>query len=327
MASARWRSSCLAAACLAVLAVAACTGGTSTGSTSVRGLNTGSAGSPSSTAPGASSSASPRSVPAGVNAAFGTRAREAVVAWGRAPLAKAWRTGLVLFPDDILSLPPSGGFPSTADSLAFKAGALVFTGRPSSYPDPRVTWAGGGTMKVRALDTTTAFTKLLSSGSCPACGQPLAVTAARPTTLTVATNKGQAAIPAWAFTLTGVSTPVIQAALAPGSYVTVPSGSLLSQPLAADLMGVSGAQALSGGRTLTVAVSHSPCDTGWGALVYGTASAVVVGAWNYNPNPNAPCPASLLVGPVTVRLSAPLAGRVILDAASGDPVGPGLIVR
>ena len=61
--------------------------------------------------------------------------------------------------------------------------------------------------------------------------------------------------------------------------------------------------------------------------MYGTASAVVVGAWNYDPNVNGACPASLLVGPVTVRLSAPLAGRVILDAASGDPVGPGLIGR
>jgi hypothetical protein len=266
-------------------------------------------------------------VPAGVTAAFDTRAREVASAWARSPLARVWRTGLVLFPNQIMTLPPSG-FPSTADSLAFKAGALVFTGKaPAGYPDPRVTWAGGGTMKVRALGARPAFAKLLSSGSCPACMHPLNVTAARPATLTVATNRGQATIPAWAFTIEGVSTPVIQAALAPESYATVPSGSLIPQPVAADLVGVAGARTLSGGRTLEVAVPSTPCDTGSGPLVYGTANAVVLGAWNYDPNPDAPCPSSLLVGVTTIRLSAPLAGRVILDVVAGEPVGPGLIPR
>jgi len=62
-------------------------------------------------------------------------------------------------------------------------------------------------------------------------------------------------------------------------------------------------------------------------MVYAAANAVVVGAWNYNPNPDAPCPASLLVGVMTIRLSAPLAGRVVLDVTAGEPVGPGLIPR
>lgn len=285
----------------------------------------GTTGSPSSArAGGPAASPGATSLPAGVNvAAFDARARKVISAWAGSPLARAWRTGLVLLPQGPLTWGPTGGFPSSADKLAFIDGALVFTGRPpAAYPDPRVTWAGGRGMKVRALGALSTFHNLLSTGSCPACMHPLHVTGARPVTATVATNKGQAEIPAWAFTIQGVATPVIQAALAPGSYATVPSriGSPWAPPRA--LVGSAGARPLSGGRTLQVMVPASPCDTRWGALVYATASAVVVGGWTYDPNPDAPCAASLILRGATVRLGAPLAGRVILDAAAGVPVDP-----
>jgi len=226
-----WRLIALAAACLAVLAVAACTGNPGAGSASTPSPGTGTASTGiASSSPGTapeSPSASPTlvSIPAGVNAAFDARAREVATAWARSPFAKVWPTGLVLFPNQILTV------------------------------------------------------------------------------------------------------PVIQAALAPGSYATVPSASLIPQPVPADLVGVAGARALPGGLALEVAVPSSPCDAGSGPLEYAAASAVVVGAWNYNPNPDAPCPSSLLVGVRTIRLNAPLAGRVILDVVGGEPVGPGLILR
>ena len=47
---------------------------------------------------------------------------------------------------------------------------------------------------------------------------------------------------------------------------------------------------------------------------------VVVGGWMHNPQPNAPCAASLVGRTVTVRLAKPLSDRVILDAATGWPV-------
>jgi len=259
---------------------------------------------------------------------FNARARQAISAWKQSPLAKVWQTGLVLFPNDGFMYPPSGGFPSTADALAFKTGALVFTGRPPApYPDPQVTWAGGATMKVRALGALSAFGKLLNSGSCPGCMvHSLKVTAAKPTTITVDTSRGQARVPAWAFTIAGVSTPVIQGALAPGSYATVPSGAPASQP-PSGIVGVSGVQVLPGGRTLAVWLGRSPCDTRWGVQQYATGSAVVVGGWTYAPNSGAPCAASLEVGPVTVRLNAPLGSRVVLDAAGEEPVGPWITNR
>ena len=43
---------------------------------------------------------------------------------------------------------------------------------------------------------------------------------AGPRPWTSLTSRGTASVPAWAFTLKGVSSPVIQAALAPGSYLT-----------------------------------------------------------------------------------------------------------
>ena len=70
-------------------------------------------------------------------------------------------------------------------------------------------------------------------------------------------------------------------------------------------------------------VGKSPCDTKSGALVYETPTAVVVGAWTYNPHPDAPCAASLEMGAVPVRLARPLGHRVVLSVADGRPLAPG----
>src|SRR3984957_310412 len=105
------RSLPLLAVCLAAAAVAGCAasavGSTAAGSaaTSVGGV-----GAPVS-APTAMSTASPP--PGAVNVgAFDALARREAVAWARSPLAKAWRTGLVVpAPEDELSSGPGGGFP------------------------------------------------------------------------------------------------------------------------------------------------------------------------------------------------------------------------
>jgi hypothetical protein len=258
-------------------------------------------------------------------AAFNSLARQEASAWARSPLARAWSTGLVVLTADALSSGPSGGFPSDAAKLAFINGDLVFTGAPpTGAPADVVAWPDGSRLRVPVLSEARVFSELTSSRQCPGCATtPLAVTAARPATLDVPTSRGPASVPAWAFTLKGVSAPVIQAALAPGSYITPytygsPAEKLA--PLGTAFVGGGPVRPSADGRTLTVGLDASPCDTAWGGLAAEVGGVVVVGGWMHDPNPNAPCAASLVSRTATVRLNAPLDGRLVLDAATGQPV-------
>jgi hypothetical protein len=259
-------------------------------------------------------------------AAFDALARQEAVAWARSPLAKAWRTGLVVLSADDLSAGPGGGFPSGQDKADFIEGDLIFTGpAPSGAPAGIVTWPSGPSMKVPVLSEARTFGELTSSSECPACvTTPLDVTAAKPTTLAVATSRGIAKVPAWAFTLKGVSGPVIQAALPPGSYVTPGSqGSPSARRLAAlgkAFTGAGIAAVSADGRTLTLWLFGGPCDATWGGLATEADGTVVVGGWEVDPHPNAPCAAVGISLAATVRLSAPVGNRVIINASTGQPV-------
>jgi hypothetical protein len=46
----------------------------------------------------------------------------------------------------------------------------------------------------------------------------------------------------------------------------------------------------------------------------------VVGGWEVDPNPNVPCAAVGVSLTTTVRLTAPVGDRVIIDASTGQPV-------
>ena len=235
----------------------------------------------------------------------------------------------MVFTADELTSGPSGGFPSVAAKESFLNGNLVFTGQPpSGAPAGLVTWPDGSTMNVPVLSAAQAFAKLTSIKECLGCATtPLAVTAIRPATLAVATSRGRATVPAWAFTLEGVSAPVTVAALPRGSYV-LPGGkgAPARKELAAlgtGFVGVGDGIVSADGRTLTLRLGGSPCDTTWGGLVDEAGGAVVIGGWMHNPDPGLhACQAMLISRLVTVSLRAPLAGRVIINAATGQPVKP-----
>jgi hypothetical protein len=316
----------LLAACLGLVAVAGCAA--SAGTSSAAGPATTSVGNPGvHAAPGGRSAASPPRGTVNVGA-FNALARQEAVAWARSPLAKAWRKGLVILSSDDLSSGPSAGFPSGQDKADFINGDLVFTGpAPTGAPDGVVTWPGGSTMKVPVLSEARTFSELTSSRECPACvTTPLDVTAAKPATLAVATSRGIAKVPAWAFTLKGVSGPVIQAALPAGSYVTPGSkGSPSEARLAAvgkAFTGAGNAAVSADGRTLTLRLFGGPCDATWGGLAAEADGAVVVGGWEVDPHPNVPCAAIGISLTTTVRLPAPVGDRVIIDASTGQPVTP-----
>lgn len=307
----------LLAACLAVTALAGCATGTTQPAPG---------GQASAVTSQPASSASTAPPPQGVNvAAFNALARQEATAWPQSPLGKVWNTGLVVLSADSLSSGPSSGFPSDEDKEAFINGDLVFTGpSPSGAPAGIVAWPDGSTMKVPVLSEARVFSELTSSRQCPGCvTTPLAVTSAKPTALKVATSRGIASVPAWAFTLKGVSTPVIQAALPPGSYVTPNTYGTPSEklgPLGPGFVGAVTANVSTDGRTLTVGLAGSVCDTAWGGLVAEAGGAVVVGGWMHDPDPDQPCTAQLVLRTATVRLAAPVGTRVILSASTGEPL-------
>jgi hypothetical protein len=325
----RIRRLAVLAACFGVLALAGCaipgtTGPAANTMTVARG--SASAVAPASDGRPASSAPSPGASPPGVNVgAFDALARQEASAWAKSRLAAQWRSGLVVLSAGSLSSGPSGGFPSDEDKEAFINGDLVFTGAlPTATPPGIVTWPDGTTMKVPVLNEGQAFRELTSSRQCPDCvTTPLDVTAARPAALEVATSRGRASVPAWSFTLRGVSTPVIQAALPPGSYVTPDTYGTPAEklgPLGSGFVGAATATVSADGRTLTLGLPGSPCDTTWGGLVTETGGAIVVGGWMRNPDPGQACAAVLVLRSATVRLAAPVGDRVILDAAAGQPV-------
>jgi hypothetical protein len=330
MVRARRRPLALLAACLGLAAVTGCTANASNPPARARPAAAGAG-------PSVSISVSMEKRPAGGRApsppaegvnvpAFRALAREEVGAWASSPLAKVYRAGLVLL-DPVLTSPPSGGFPSTADQTAFADGALVFAGSPpTALPTGVVTWSGGATMKVPVLSAARAFAVLTRGGTCTSCGPaPLTVTAASPTTVAVPTSRGTASVPAWAFTIRGVPDPVIRVALAPGSYVTPDqaSGALPPRELAAlgtGFVGVWNARTSPGEVNLVADLPGSLCDTSWGGLAYETSSVVVVGGWVYRASARHGCMASLVQRRALVPLGAPVGNRVVLDAATGQPV-------
>ena len=340
MARARCRLAPLAA-CLGVSAAAGCAVASSGQPAAPAGHSASTAASPPaahpaspSPPPSPSTSSSAGSSPTGVNvAAFDALARREASAWPNSPLGKIWKNGLVVPLDDDLSSGPSGGFPSAEAKEAFGNGNLVFTGPPpSGAPAGIVTWPDGSRMRVPVLSEAQAFNVLKNNtgGRCPSCvTAPLAVTAAKPATMRVPTSRGTASVPAWSFTLRGVSTPVIQAALPPGSYVTEYSFRAPAEqlgPLGKGFVAASEATPSADGRTLTLTLAGSSCDplrgkleSTWGGLVAEVGGMVVVGGWTHNAHPNAPCVTDLMGRTVTVQLAKPLGDRVILDAATGWP--------
>jgi hypothetical protein len=281
---------------------------------------------------GAGGCTGPSSPPA--SSAFAARARQVAAAWDRSPLRRAWSSGVVLLGSDQLTSVPGPGFPGQT-KLAFVAGAYVLAGRlPAGPREGRVRWAGGAEATVPLIGPARALQQLSAVSPCPGgagnCGH-LTVTGARPATLTVETSRGQATVPAWAFSVRELSFPIIRAALAPDGYVTVPVGGASfadAAPATAHdangaFNGTVGAEVGADGRTLTVLLATGACDTQWGGLQYSTSSAVVIGSWSYTPARTGPCPASLIVRSAIVRLARPLGDRTLLDAATGRPVAPG----
>jgi len=303
----RCRAGLAAAACLAAISVVAACGqvrapsaATTEPGTPVAGVGVG-----SSPLPGSSSAPS-----AGT---FGARARQVTAAWFRSPASRAWRTGLVLLgPDEVTSIPVNSGFADSAGKSAFMSGRFVLAGRlPASVWSGTVGWRPGASGLLTARQ---AFQRLAVNGPCvnSPCGH-LTVTGAQPGTMTVASNRGQLALPAWTFTLREMPYSVTELALAPASYALLPAFT----PNPWDARGAAVRSISADGRTLTLTVTTGDCVSAFGGLVYQTSSAIVIGSWTRD-KPGG-CDDMAVLRPVKVHLTAPVGHRVVLDIGTGQP--------
>jgi len=115
--------------------------------------------------------------------AFTARARQVVAQWARSPVARVWRSGLVLLsPYELTSIPPNAGFSDHQQKDEFGAGRFTLGGTlPSALLTAPVRWADGATMAVPLLTAQAAFRQLAADQACavPGCGH-LTVIAARP---------------------------------------------------------------------------------------------------------------------------------------------------
>jgi hypothetical protein len=276
---------------------------------------------------------SPAPTPQGVNiAAFHALARLEASAWPRSPLAQTWKTGLVIpSAAELTGGSDPRGFPSGEFREALDNGNFVVTGPwPSGGPAPVVRWGPGTSMKVPVLSAAQTFDALKHNAvglRCPACQtRPITVTGAQPDTLSVSSNRGEAVIPAWRFTLADPGGPVFQAALPPGSYLAEDSVRGPAENLAPLGPGFVGAVEVSAASptnpVLLMWLASNPCRTPatWGGLVAEVGDVVVVGGWIHDPAPAAAgCRPAGLGQYVQVRMARPLGSRVILDAATGLP--------
>ncbi|MEU5300344.1 hypothetical protein ACH4YO_11730 [Streptomyces noursei] len=70
-------------------------------------------------------------------------------------------------------------------------------------------------------------------------------------------------------------------------------------------------------REFTVTVGHSACDAGYGARVRESKELVVVSGWGRKKSPEGMCTEQLATDRAKIRLDGPLAGRTVVDAATG----------
>ena len=285
----------LLAACLGVSAVAGCavaSPGQPAGGTARR-----SAAAPASAAPASAVASPPAARPAspatspgpspsasqmGVNvAAFDALARQEASAWPNSALGKVWKTGLVIPVADDLSSGPSGGFPSGETKIAFGNGNLVLQ-RPAegraSGSSPGPTGENEGVL----LDEAQVFRALKQHrGQVPRLRDDAARRhcrySRRPASSPRAGHRQRPGL--------GIHAAGRVRAGHPGG---APAGQLrhaVLPPPATRASSARSARSRSGrrdaaadGRTLTLTLEGSPCETSWGGLV-AEAALVVAGGW------------------------------------------------
>ncbi|MFF4260396.1 hypothetical protein ACFY1L_55685 [Streptomyces sp. NPDC001663] len=244
------------------------------------------------------------------------RARQVAAAWDGSQAAAAWRAGY--HPVENAVQLPRGGLQSKADQRAYQTQNFVLrSDLPATRPqDGRVSWASGTSLSRPVMAATTAYESLAQARI---DGPHLTVTGAKLGTMTLATTRGPATVPAWLFTLQGYTSPLKRAAVSPSNTPRSPIKPAHDLP-DSQLTPLGRLVRLAeDGRSLTVIAYHGACDSGPAVHVLETGRSVVLSASVKNPD-ESNCTAQKREKQVTVELDRPMGDRVLLDAYTGGPV-------
>jgi hypothetical protein len=208
---------------------------------------------------------------------------------------------------------PMTGFRDSADKLAYLDRAIDV---PAALP------AGPAAAAGYPLISARQGLRVLMSG--PAQGGPatvrLKITGVRLGTRAFDTDRGAQSLPAWLVSFVGVQSPAAVLAVSPIRLYTPPGNPPRTPPVVyrAIMLG-------AGGRTLTVdftglAAGTGPCTAGYSLRFAQSRTAVAVAVIEHDHPDSDSCSSVGYGRHATAVLPAPLAARVLVDAASGTAI-------
>ena len=261
--------------------------------------------------------------PAESEASFQDRAAAVAKAWQDGGIATAWATGFV--PLQELTVEPAWT-PNGDLKASYGNGWIRST---SALPDiagqSEIRFADGTSLPVPLVGAQTAYSRLPKrSGACPTAGQPptcqwLTITGARLSTVEIRTTRGKAIVPAWRYTVAGLTQPLMSVAVARSAMTPIPQVTMpdLSAP-----EGIVSAMYLvpSKGDVVAFTIGIGACDKDPRGLVRETPELVVVGGSVALPVAGTACTSQLLLQRVEVQTKQPVGTRPIVDALSGQPL-------
>ncbi|TCC04365.1 hypothetical protein [Kribbella soli] len=209
--------------------------------------------------------------------------------------------------------------------VAWGAGYVTFAPgvRLGSAGTTSIDFGGGSSVSVNVLDPRTALTEGIGEtyDNCghmavPAAKCKLTITGASLKTADVDTSAGRATVPAWSFTVKGLSRPIV--ALAVSSAVLKPLVDPAPlpglAPLDRNLLPI-GRLTQADDNTLTFNLHHGKCDPDLQAHVLELEDMVIIGG-SHSPVRGG-CVDVGLSTPATVTLTEPLGDRAIISAGTG----------
>lgn len=271
---------------------------------------------------------------------FDQRAAEVAESWRRAAASSAWRTGYVPLVDATV-LVGEPGFDGDTKQAFLNGWFRDQVALPTTTPAPGTIRFPDGSLDVPLISAAEAY-RQLDRGDPPPCAArparpqspgsgpdgatsgpatsaciPLTVTSVKLGSVAVRTSRGEATVPAWLFTVEEITVPVARLAVASTAVAPVPSAPEPSRGPAPDLVP---AQSLSAadGRNLAYQLGVGACDTDITPLVAQFDDVVVIAGGVTRST--GVCTLQLVLKPVTATLDAPLGGRPVLDALTGQPL-------
>lgn len=207
---------------------------------------------------------------------------------------------------------------------------------PDLAGDDTIAYADGTMVRVRTLGAGTAYDRMVNprAGACPAPenGSPgcdwVTVTGAESVRISMQTGRGTATVPAWAFTVQGLTEPLVRVSVENAAESSDFEPRIGPPPSDGRRVLLHGQDVPDQrGTELTVALGSGDCDTEVAAQVLETQQVVVVGGTAVAPPPDRMCNAMLRIHELVVALERPVGTRPVLDAASGRPLLPRVVPR